>query len=389
MYSREAEKTIRYLSGLYPVVAITGPRQSGKTTLVQAIFKDKKYVSLEDPDQNQFAREDPRTFLTQSSKGLVIDEIQRRPELFSYIQGIVDSHKKMGEFIITGSQQFGLVSQITQSLAGRAGLLELLPFSFLEIKHDLDNLDEVLYKGFYPPLYDRPFRPRIWHEDYIKTYIERDVRNLVNVKDLSAFQKFLLLCAARVGQLVNHTKLSNDADVDVRTVKSWLSVLESSYIIFLLRPHFKNFSKKLVKSPKLYFYDSGLLCYLLGIGKEGLPLSPYRGAIFESMIISECLKYNKNFRNGVNFYFWRDNKGVEINLLYEIDGEIFPMEIKSGKTLQSNFFKNLQLYRKYAGNLCRECFLIYGGDEAQTRQSCHIIPWKYLRDIQKIVGKRP
>jgi len=243
MYKREAEDILRELSKHYPVVSITGPRQSGKTTLSRAIFKSKKYVSLEDLAQKEYAENDPKGFLNQSGNGLIIDEVQNCPQLFSYIQGIVDETKKSGQFILTGSQQFGLMGGITQSLAGRVGLVELLPFSIFEIKNKLKNLEHSIYEGFYPPIHDRGIPPHIWYEDYVKTYIERDVRKLINIKDLSLFQKFLGLCAARAGQLLNFSELSNATGLDVRTIKSWISVLEASYIIFLLQPHSKNFSK--------------------------------------------------------------------------------------------------------------------------------------------------
>lgn len=378
MYKREAEKIVKDLALSYPVVAITGPRQSGKTTLVQSVFKNKKYISLEDLDQQAFAREDPKGFLTQEQDGLLIDEIQNCPDLFSYIQGIVDKKQIPGYFIVTGSQQFGLLSGVSQSLAGRAGLIELLPFSLYEIRKEIKTLDKVLYKGLYPPLYDKNknFNPRIWYEDYVKTYIERDVRQLMNIKNLSLFQKFLTLCAARVGQLINYSELGNAAGIDTKTVKAWVSVLEASYIIFLLKPHHKNFSKKLIKTSKLYFYDTGLLCYLMRLRKEDLPISPYRGAIFESLIISECVKYNKNYRMGLDFYFWRDNKGIEVDLLFQKRQKFFPIEIKSGKTIQSGFFKNLKMYKKYSEKAHGQSFLIYGGNDGQKRSNDRIIPWK-------------
>ena len=376
MYKRVAEKIVRDLASSYFVVAITGPRQSGKTTLVRSVFKNKKYISLEDLDQQAFAREDPKGFLTQTKKGLIIDEIQNCPDLFSYTQGIVDKNKRPGHFIVTGSQQFGLLSRISQSLAGRSGLIELLPFSLSEVRKDIKTIDKVLYKGLYPPLYDRNFKPHIWYEDYVKTYIERDVRQLLNIKSLSLFQKFLGLCAARVGQLINYSELSNAIGVDTRTVKAWISVLEASYIIFLFKPHHKNFSKKLVKTPKLYFYDTGLLCYLLRLRMEDLPLSPYKGAIFESLVISECFKYSKNHRLGLDFYFWRDNKGIEVDLLFEYRQKLFPVEIKSGKTIQSAFFKNLKKYEQYSEKSYEQSFLIYGGDEEQKRSHSRVIPWK-------------
>ena len=381
MYKREATNIIKELASSYPVVAITGPRQSGKTTLAQSVFKNKKYISLEDLDQQAFAREDPKGFLTQSKKGLMIDEIQNCPDLFSYIQGIVDKNKTPGYFIVTGSRQFGLLSGISQSLAGRTGLVELLPFSLFEIKKEIKTIDKILYKGLYPPLYDKKFKPHIWYEDYVKTYIERDVRQLMNVKNLSLFQKFLNLCAVRAGQMINYSELSNAIGIDVRTVKDWISVLEASYIIFLLKPHYKNFSKKLIKTPKLYFYDTGLLCYLMHLRQEDLLISPYRGAIFESLVISECIKYTKNYRTGLDFYFWRDNKGVEIDLLFQKGQKLFPVEIKFNKTIQDNFFKNLKAYKQYSGSNYGQSFLIYGGSEEQKRSHSQVIPWHKIHKL--------
>ena len=383
MYKRESEKIIKSLSRVYPIVAVTGPRQSGKTTLTKSIFKKKHYVSLEDLDQRSFAREDPRGFLTQAKEGLLIDEIQNVPELFSYMQGIVDKNRKTGHFIITGSQQFGLLSGITQSLAGRVALIELLPFSLSEI-HQIQkklSLNKILYKGLYPPIYDRNFKPYTWYEYYVKTYIERDVRKLIHVQNLSLFQKFIGLCAARAGQLINYSNLSNATGVDTRTIQSWLSVLEASYITFLLKPHHKNFSKRLVKTPKLYFYDTGLLCYLLKLREEDLLLSPYRGAVFESLVISECLKYNKNYQMGMDFYFWRDNKGVEIDLLFQKQQKTFPVEIKFGQTIHSGFFENLKKYQEYSMLDSLRSFLIYGGKEDQKRSTSRVISW---RNISKL-----
>ena len=379
---RDAAITLEILSKGFPVVAITGPRQSGKTTLARHTFDHLDYVSLETPTNRQFAIEDPLGFLGQYEKGVIIDEAQNCPDLFSFIQEIVDSNKKMAQFVLTGSQQFGLLSGITQSLAGRVGMIELLPFSLNELNVSTLSLDEVLMRGFYPPVVDRDLSSSIWLEDYVKTYLERDVRQLVNVKDLNLFQRFLKLCAGRAGQLLNIAELCNAADVTVKTGKSWLSVLETSYIIFRLQPHHKNFSKKLVKTPKLYFYDSGLLAYLLNIKRpEDLALSPFRGQIFESMIVSELHKQTKNFRGQQSFYFWRDNKGVEIDILVEAGLKLVPIEVKSGQTVNKDFFKNINLYQKYAGDESGTPILIYGGDKAQKRSSANVISWRQSADI--------
>lgn len=376
---REAEKLIRKLAQAYPVVAVTGPRQSGKTTLIRHLFKKKKYVSLEDLDQRHLALQDPRGFLNQSPSGLLIDEIQNVPELFSYLQGIVDQNNTPGRFVITGSRQFNLLSNITQSLAGRVGLVELLPFSFKET--NTRSLNKTLYTGLYPPLYNKKIPPHLWYEDYVKTYIEKDVRTLLGVRDLNLFQKFLRLCAGRVGGLLNYSDLSSATGTDSRTIKSWISILEASYIIFLLQPHYKKFSKKLVKSPKLYFYDTGVLCYLLRIKHtEDLNISPYKGQVFESLILSECMKYNKNRRAGLDFYFWRDSKGVEIDLLIESNHHLTPVELKSGQTLNKGFFKNLNLYQKYSGSN-KKGVLVYGGQQSQAGGRYRVLPWYKITSV--------
>ena len=374
---RDAANTLKTLSKGFPVLAITGPRQSGKTTLAKHTFDHLDYVSLETPTNRQFAIEDPVGFLAQYKKGAIIDEAQNCPDLFSYIQEIVDLDKKMAQFVLTGSLQFGLMSGITQSLAGRVGMIELLPFSLNELNVSRLSLDEVLMRGFYPPVFDRDLSSSIWLEDYVKTYLEKDVRQLINIKDLNLFQKFLRLCAARTGQLLNIAELCNAADVTVKTGRSWLSVLETSYIIFMLAPHHKNFSKKLVKTPKLYFYDSGLLAHLLNISRcEDLALSPFRGQIFESMIVSEFHKQKKNFRGQQSFYFWRDNKGVEVDLLVEAGLLLTPIEVKSGQTINKEFFKNISLYRKYAGKESGMPKLIYAGDKGQKRSLAQVLSWR-------------
>ena len=380
-YKREAEKLLKEMARSFPVVAVTGPRQSGKTTLTRAVFKQKHYVSLEDLDQRAFAREDPRGFLNQDKKGLLIDEIQNVPELFSYLQGALDENKKAGRFIITGSRQFGLLSGISQSLAGRAGFIELLPFSLFEARKSLGPLNQLLYKGLYPPLYNGNAKPHIWHKDYIKTYIERDLRQIINIKDLSLFQKFLSLLAARTGQLLNLSELGNEAGVNARTAQSWISALSAAYVVFLLKPQHKNFSKKIVKTAKLYFYDTGLLSCLLRLREDDLLYSPFKGPLFESLIITECLKYEKNRRLGLDFYFWRDNKGLETDLVFQQKGRFFAIEIKSGQTPHVFEFKNLRKYQKYAGSLHGGSFLVYGGDKTQKTSWGYMLPWHKTRKI--------
>ena len=375
---RKAEPLLKELYKSYPVIIITGPRQSGKTTLAKQAFPHKVYRSLEDLDQRAFAQEDPKAFLDLSGKkGLIIDEIQRVPELFSYIQGRVDSHQKMGEFVLTGSHSFSLLSKATQSLAGRVGLLELLPFCIEELNPKIQkkSLEEVLKRGFYPTLYSRKIQPHLWYEDYVKTYLERDVRQLTNIKDLSLFRRFLGVCAARSGQLINYNEMGNDLGLDTRTLKSWLSILEASYVLFFLQPYHKSFSKKIVKTPKLYFYDSGLLSYLLKLNLDSISISPFKGALFEGMIISDYIKEVNNTRKNISFYFWRNNIGIEIDLLIEKGTMLHAFEIKSSSTLHSSFFRNLKLFKKYAGSKLASAQVVYGGKETQMRSTTKALSW--------------
>lgn len=282
----------------------------------------------------------------------------------------------MGQFVVTGSQQFGMVSKITQSLAGRVGLVELLPFTISELQHLEHSSDLQMLKGFYPPLYSRTIEPEYWAEDYVKTYIERDVRKIINIVDLSKFRTFLKLCAARTGQLINLSEIGDAAGVNLKTVKSWLSVLESSYVLYLLPPHHKNFTRRLVKSPKLYFYDTGIVCYLLGLTHaKDLQVSPFRGQIFETMIVPELAKCRLHGRDKASLYFWRDNKGTEIDLLIERAGKLLPVEIKSGQTFHSSWLKNLSTYTHLAQESVENKALVYGGSEQYKRQGVEVFSW--------------
>lgn len=380
MITRTISKKLLELSTQYPVVAINGPRQSGKTTLVRHVFPDMKYMSLEDPDTREFAITDPRGFLSTCSEGAILDEAQRSPDLFSYIQTIVDEKKEEGLFILTGSFNFGLMEGITQSLAGRTGLLTLLPFSC----HELgtagkvpSSLEALLYKGYYPRIYDKNLPPSEWYANYLTTYLERDVRVLKKIPDLDQFQKFIKMCAGRCGQLLNLSSLGNDCGITHNTAKAWLSVLRASYVISTLQPHHKNFNKRLVKSPKLYFNDTGLLCYLLGISKaEDLKTHSLRGSIFESWVILELLKgrYNRGLKE--NLYFWRDNTGNEVDCIIEQGNNLIPLEIKSGETISKDFFKGLRYWSKISVTSPSEAYLIYGGDLSQKRSDGVVEGWK-------------
>jgi predicted AAA+ superfamily ATPase len=382
MIKREAEKALLEMAKGFPVVAVTGPRQSGKTTLVRALFPRKPYLSLEDPDVLALLAADPRGFLESHGGGAVIDEAQRFPKLFSYLQAMVDKRKKPGLFILTGSQQFGLLSGISQSLAGRAGLIQLLPFSLSELERagvPVPGMGELLFKGLYPPLYDRRLAPAMWQASYVSTYVERDLRQMVNIKDLGAFQLFLRMCAARIGQLLNLSSLANDCGITHNTARSWISVLEASYIVFLLRPHFRNFGKRLVKSPKLYFHDPGLAAWLLNIQDAAhLAIHPQRGGLFESLVVAELLKGRYNRGLASNLFFWRNNLGDEIDLLIDRGSKLVPVEIKSAATLNPDFFKGLHKWRKLAGAGDDPAFLVYGGERSVTSNGVSVVPWKKI-----------
>lgn len=380
MITRDAETTLRELAQGYPVVAITGPRQSGKTTLTRTVFSDKPYVSLEEPDHREFADEDPRGFLARYQDGAILDEVQRCPDLFSYLQGRLDQAGRPGMFILTGSQQFGLLAGITQTLAGRVALLHLLPFALKELVAgglSPRSLDESLFTGLYPPVHDRRLAPAVWYANYVQTYVERDVRQIINVRDLNTFRRFVRMCAARIGQLLNLSGLANDCGITHNTAKAWLSVLEASYLIFLLPPHHRNFNKRLVKMPKLYFYDTGLAAWLLGIREPGqLAIHAMRGALFESWVISELLKdrYNRGLTS--NLYFWRDRTGNEVDVLAEYGEALAPIEIKSGQTVTRDYLIGLQKWIALAGTSVVKPLLIYAGDNSDTRSGIEIRRWR-------------
>ncbi len=379
MIPRQATTTIQRLGLGFPVVAITGPRQSGKTTLARAVFPDKPYVSLENPDTRAYATEDPRAFLAQYPDGAILDEVQRTPELFSYLQGVVDGDRRMGRFILTGSHQFDLRAGITQTLAGRVGLVQLLPLALEELaageKRPAD-LESALFVGGYPALYDRAVAPADWHAAYVATYLERDLHQLIAVRDLRTFQLFLRMCAARTGQLLNLSSLANDCGITYQTAKAWLSVLEASYVVHLLQPHHRNLGKRLTKSPKLYFVDTGVACWLLGITETTtLRTHAMRGALFENWVVSELLKTRLNQGQRPDLYFWRDSSGNEIDVLIEKGEQLTPVEIKAGQTLSADYFSTLTKWRQWAGDVAGEPALVYAGGEAQNRSQARVLPW--------------
>ncbi|MDA1121309.1 MAG: ATP-binding protein [Bacteroidetes bacterium] len=372
------EEWIKY----FPVLFLTGPRQSGKTTLVKNTFPDLPYSSLENPDNREFAENDPRGYLQNFKNGAVLDEVQRVPLLFNYLQGIVDQDPNK-RFILSGSQNFLLHQGITQSLAGRAGVLSLLPFCVSEIitargENAIKPWEELLFNGFYPGIYDRNIPPAVFYPSYISTYVERDVRLIKNIGDLNTFIRFLKLCAGRTGQLLNLSSLASDAGIATNTAKDWLSVLESSYIIFFLRPYHKNFNKRLVKMPKIYFYDTGLLCSLLELhSPEQVSKHFAMGSLFENLVILETLKHNLNRALKNTLYFWRDSKGREIDLIIpKEEKDQFAIEIKAGRTKQMDYFSNLKYWNGLSQTSPDSSIVIYGGDEHWQTQKGTLIPWK-------------
>ena len=370
MVDREISSYCRSTFQQYPVVTITGPRQSGKTTFCRTVFDHLPYANLENPDVRSFALEDPRGFLNQFPEGAVLDEVQRTPDLVSYIQPRVDEAHKNGLFVLTGSQQLNVSQTISQSLAGRTGLIRLLPFSLAEARQlsPMDSVESLLYTGFYPRIHDQKLSPTQALADYFETYVERDLRQLSELKNLSAFQRFVRLCAGRVGQLLNLQNLGNDAGITHTTAREWLSLMETSYIVFLLPPFHGNLSKRLIKSPKLYFYDVGLAAYLLGIEREGqLATHPLRGSLFENAVVMEVLKYRYNTGRTSNLNFYRDSNGHEVDLVYNIAQYPLSIEIKAGQTIAPDFFKGLDHFRKLNLSGAYPSILVYGGDEQQQR----------------------
>ncbi|MBF0378856.1 MAG: ATP-binding protein [Desulfamplus sp.] len=380
---RTLENHIKLMASKFPVITLTGPRQSGKSTLIRHAFPEKPYISCEDPDIRLFAMQDPRGFL-KTYPSAIIDEAQKAPEIFSYIQTKVDLDDEPGQYILTGSHDFLLIEQISQSLAGRTAVLRLLPFSFQEIHNvcQFKTPEEYLFNGFYPRLYKMNIQPYDFYPSYIQTYIERDVRLIKNISNLSQFQLLLKMCAGRTGQMLNLSSLGNECGISSTTAKAWIAILEASYIIFLLKPHHANFNKRLVKMPKLYFYDTGLAAFLLGINSvEQIQTHYNKGGLFESFVISDLIKRMFNEGQENKCYFWRDKNGNEIDCLLENGEHLIPLEIKSGKTVNSDYFKGIDYYSKAAGAKASHPFIIYGGDSEQIRSNAHVLPWKYIDKI--------
>jgi predicted AAA+ superfamily ATPase len=362
MLNRELTSSLKLYAQEFRSVLLVGPRQSGKTTLVRQCFPEKPYISLENPDERMLADSDPRAFLSRFPQGAILDEIQRVPKLFNYLQEILDNSKKDGLFILTGSNNILLQDSLSQTLAGRMGILDLLPLSYRELSAEYRNktLSELILQGGYPEIISKNRQANLWYSSYVRTYVERDVRQLKNIENAMLFTKFLKLCAGRIGQQLNVSALSNECGIDVKTVNSWLSVLESTYIIKLLQPFYQNFNKRIVKTPKLYFIDTGLACSLLSIRKkEELAHSHFRGALVENYLISECIKNGLNTQTGQAFYYWRDNKGLEIDLIIQNADLVELIEIKAAQTYTDDFTKNLRAIMKL-GEI-NESYVLYDG----------------------------
>lgn len=383
LITREIGDQLKIMAGKMPILSITGPRQSGKTTLARMTFPDYDYVNLESPDTYEAAVSDPRLFLTQFSKGLIIDEVQRLPKLFSYIQTISDERNRPGEYVLTGSQNFLMSERISQSLAGRVFVSHLLPLSLSELR--LAGLlperpDPMILKGFYPRVHHMDIDPDHFYPSYTQTYVERDVRQIVNVSSLLMFQRFLRLAAGRVGQIVNYNSISNDLGVDLKTVKSWFSILEASFVVFFVQPHFRNFSKRILKTPKLYFYDTGLVCSLLGIRKEEEISSHWaKGALFENLVMADLMKNFFNRAQTPPIFYWRDSTGNEVDCLIDHQNRIHCIEIKSSSTISGDFFKGLDYYRKLDGEA--QPFLVYGGNAGSIRKNGRVVPWSETGEV--------
>ena len=369
----------------YPVVTLVGPRQSGKTTLARALFSEKPYFNLENPTLLARFEADPEGFVRQLTEGAVLDEVQRAPQLASYLQAIVDERKELGMFVLTGSQQLGVPDGVTQSLAGRTAIAELLPLGWTELQaagEKFSSVEAAMWTGGYPALFDRPVTADRWHSDYLATYVQRDVRQALRVRDLGQFSSFLSLCASHASQQVNYARWASDLGVDGKTVKGWLSVLEATYVAFRLRPHHRNFRKRIVKSPKLYFYDTGLLCRLLEIASPAdLTTHPLGGAIFENWAVAELVKGRAMRGQRSNLYFWRDASGHEVDVIADQGAKLLPIEIKSSRFAYPKLAKGLARWRDLAGDAAGPATLIYQGDEKTTIASVEYLPWHHISSL--------
>lgn len=376
---RQLSSKIQLLSEKFPIVTVTGPRQSGKSTLLRAQFPDYRYVSLENPDMRSFATEDPNGFLKTYDNHVIIDEAERVPKLFSYLQTHVDEVNDTGMYLLAGSSNFHLMSSIDQSLAGRTGVMKLLPFSRSELR-DVGRLPETInsqiFTGFYPRIYDKDIAPTDYYPAYITTYVERDVRAILNISDLNRFTRFIRLCAGRIGQMLNMSSLATESGVTIPTIDSWLSVLEASYILYRLEPNYNNYNKRIVKTPKLYFYDTGLACSLLGINSvDQLDTHFLRGGLFENMVINQFIKDSLNRGMRPDLTFWRDSTGLEVDLINTEGTRMYAYEIKSGSTYNPDYFKGLKKWGQLS-NVPVECrAVIFAGDNELDTSDGRVIPF--------------
>lgn len=384
MIARNITTALQDLEGKYPVRTVTGPRQSGKTTLLRSLYPDKHYFSLETPDIREQIAEDPNSFFKKYGHQLILDEVQRVPKLLSYIQTIVDDDRS-ADFVLSGSQNLLMLEQISQSLAGRSSLFYLLPFSVEELKNtpfQETDYEDWIFKGGYPRIYDRAIPPERFYPDYIETYVQRDVRQVKSIGNLNLFTRFLSICAGHIGQTINYSQLAKQVGISVTSVQNWLSVLETSFIIYQLNPYFRNFNKRLVKSSKLYFYDTGLACSLLRLRtKDALDNYYQKGALFENFVLNEISKSYFNRGERPPIYFWRDQKGHEIDILLDLGGELLPIELKSGRTFSGSFFKNLRWFERVADLPIRQNIVIYGGDRDWEMEYGKLLSWRNLNTL--------
>lgn len=385
MIQRAANQKIKQLAKKFPAVGLLGPRQSGKTTLAKELFPKKPYISFENQDNVLLATKDPRAFLSKYKTGAIFDEVQRVPQLLSYLQGVIDAQpNKVGLFIITGSQNLLLLESISQTLAGRIAFIHLLPFSYTELensKYGKQSLNKLILNGGYPRLYDRKINPTDYYPNYLLTYVERDVRQIKNINNLALFQRFLKICASRVGQEVNYTSISNDTGVDQKTVISWFGILEASFIAFRLQPFYNNLGKRLTQMPKLYFYDTGLCCSLLELETEShVNTHPLRGALFENLIILELLKARFNNGQRSNLYYWRDRTGNEIDVLIDQSSQVIPVEIKTAATFNGDYLKGINYWKKI-NTAIKHSYVVYTG-KSSAIDNTNILNWKEINLIK-------